>query len=269
MSFGRLHSRRDLLRLGAGALLSSIAPCATNAALSPSRARFQFVVVNDLHYRDKRCGPWFERVVDSIRAQRPRPVFVMLAGDLSEDGTREQLGPVREIFDPFLIPVRAIVGNHDCDVTGDFAGFKDVYGSSFNYRFEHADWQFLAFDSTQGRSVYRTRISTDTLSWLDRTLPSLSREKPLVLLTHFPLGRNWLRPLNANAVIERLHGFNLQAALGGHWHGITEHEEHGVHLSTNRCCSWWRDNHDGSPLKGYALCRIEGGRISHEFVPVS
>jgi predicted MPP superfamily phosphohydrolase len=262
------HSRREILRLGAGAVLgAALAPARLGAMAS--EAEFSFVVVNDLHYRDARCGPWFERVVASIRRQRPHPAFVMLAGDLSESGTVEQLGAVREIFHGLPCPVRSVVGNHDCDDAGDFSAYRKVYGPRFNDRFEHAGWQFLSFDSTQGSSVYRTRISEDTLGWLDRTLRDVSRDRPLVLLTHFPLGRNWLRPMNAHTVIERLRGYQFEAALGGHWHGITERDQQGAHLSTNRCCSWWRTNHDGSPLKGYALCRVCTGRIYHEFVAVA
>src|SRR5580698_5336720 len=91
------HSRREILRLGAGAVLgAALAPAGLGAMAG--EAEFSFVVANDLHYRDARCGPWFERVVASIRRQQPRPAFVMLAGDLSESGTAEQLGAVREIF---------------------------------------------------------------------------------------------------------------------------------------------------------------------------
>jgi Calcineurin-like phosphoesterase len=273
-------TRRDLLRLGAAGFAGAALEPLNALALSSRPPEFSFVVINDLHYRDARCGPWFERVVASIRKLHPRPAFVMLAGDLSESGTPEQLGAIREIFWTLPVPVRVVVGNHDCTEGGDFRAFRDIYGPRFDYRFDHEDWQFLAFDSTYGPHVFRTRISDETLGWLERTLPSLSREKPVVVLTHFPLGRNWLRPVNAHAVIERLAGYNFQAAFGGHWHGLTDRNERGVHLSTNRCCSWWRDNHDGSPKKGYVVCEAEGirhnaetgaayqSRVTHQFVEV-
>ena len=262
-------SRREILRLGVAAASGALLKPLGGLAATRQTGGFTFVVLNDLHYRDDRCGPWFERVVQSIRTLRPQPAFVMLAGDLSESGAPGQLGAVREIFRPLPMPVHSVVGNHDCDEAGDFSAYKKLYGSRLDYRFDLDDCQFLAFDSTQGPDVYRTRISTDTLAWLDRTLPSVSRTKPLVILTHFPLGRNWLRPVNAHLVIELLAGHNFQAALGGHWHGLTEHDEHGIHLSTNRCASWWRENHDGSPLKGYALCSVRSGAVTHEFRAVT
>jgi hypothetical protein len=39
-------------------------------------------------------------------------------------------------------------------------------------------------------------------------------------------------------------------------------------LTTNRCCSNSRNNHDGSPEKGYFLCHAKGGKVSHRFVEV-
>lgn len=253
------------LQAAAGATLLPVA----HAAAQPSGGEFRFVVANDLHYRDARCGEWLERVSASIRALRPRPAFVVLAGDLVETGTAQSLGAVREIFRPLPIPVRSIIGNHDYTEDGSNEAWKRVHGTRLNARFDYGGWQFLALDTTEGRGVYRTRISQDTLTWLDRTLPSVSRTKPLVVLTHLPLGRNWLRPLNARAVLDRLQNHNLQAAFSGHWHGWTERVERGVALRTGRCCSWWRGNHDGSDQKGYLLCTAGATGVRPEFVAVT
>jgi hypothetical protein len=259
-----LSNRRHFLRLGVCATAASLVP---EAAAAPG-ADFSFAVLTDLHYRDARCGEWLERVATQLRSSRPRPAFVVLAGDLTDEGTAEQLGAVREIFRDLPMPVRTILGNHDCTPEGNRAAYEQLFGSSLSYRFTQGDYQFLAVDSTQGRGVYRTKIPTETLTWLDRQLPSISREKPLVVLTHFPLGRNWLRPLNASAVLQRLRPFNFQAAFSGHWHGLTERVEHGVPLSTGRCCSWWCTNHDGSDLRGYTLCHASHAGVRHEFVSV-
>lgn len=267
MSLDRL-TRRRALRLGAAAAAGAIFRSSETLA-AHAEDDFCFVVVSDIHYRDDRCGEWLHRVTAQIRASRPRPAFVMLAGDLSESATAEQLGAVREIFRTLPMPMRAVIGNHDCTEDGRANVFRAVYGNQFNYRMDHDGWQFLCLDSTEGRSVYRTRISKETLTWLDRTMPTLSRRRPLVILTHFPMGRNWLRPVNTKEVLRRFNGYSLQAALSGHWHGITERDEGGIHLSTGRCCSWWRSNHDGSSLKGYVLARVRDGRVSHEFVPVT
>src|SRR4051812_14630882 len=153
----------------AGPALSLPAPA---AAAEPGS--FTFVVVNDLHYRDERCGEYLRRVASAIRALHPRPAFVVLDGDLSESGRREELRAVREIFHPLPMPVRVVIGNHDYLESGNREAFETEFGSELNHHFVHQDVQFLMLDTTERRSVYRTRIPHDTFSWLDRNLPALS-----------------------------------------------------------------------------------------------
>lgn len=257
-------SRRDFLRWGAAALAAG----RLEAPASDKPADFSFVVVTDIHYRDQRCGAWLERVTTAIRALRPQPAFVMLGGDLADEGTAEQLGAVRESFRTLPMPVRTLIGNHDYTEDQRRDAYLQLFGPRLNDHFQFGGCEFLALDSTQGREVFRTKIPPETIAWLDSTLPRISRRRPLIVLTHFPLGRNWLRPLNYRAVLDRLKPYPLQASFSGHWHGWTDPVERGVHLSTGRCCSWWRENHDGSPLKGFALGRVRSGLVAHEFVPV-
>jgi 3',5'-cyclic AMP phosphodiesterase CpdA len=259
-----LFSRRDFVRAGAAAVAGAIAPRLEAAQTE----RFRFVVITDLHYRDARCGEWLTRVAAQLRASRPRPAFVVLAGDLSDLGTAGELGAVREIFRSLPMPVYSQAGNHDYTLDGRRGPYELHFGRRMNRRIDYGGYQFLLLDSAEGRGVFRTDIPRETLSWLDEARASLSREKPLVVITHFPLGTNWLRPRNADALLYRVRDFPLQAGFSGHWHGLSERRENGVQLSIGRCCSWWRTNHDGSDLKGYTLCRAIDGRVEHEFVSV-
>jgi len=82
--------------------------------------------------------------------------------------------------------------------------FDDLFGAAPNSRFENGAWQFLLLDTTEGNSVFRTRISNETLQWVRGATRALDRKKPTLVLTHFPLGRNWLRPVNAGALLDSL-----------------------------------------------------------------
>ncbi|MES2569141.1 MAG: metallophosphoesterase, partial [Verrucomicrobiota bacterium] len=196
------------------------------------------------------------------------PAFCVLNGDLAESGRRDQLGAVRDIFRPLPMPLYAVIGNHDCAEDGSRHVYEELYGKKANAQFDHGDCQFLLLDTIEGTGVYRTRIARETLAWVDQTLPQLKRDRPLIVLTHFPLGRNWLRPLNAKVLLGRLHRHNLQAVLSGHWHGLTERVDEGTSLATGRCSSWWRTNHDGSKEKGYLICNVRDGQVTHRFQPV-
>jgi predicted MPP superfamily phosphohydrolase len=260
-------TRRQLLRQSAGALLAaSLWPGASRASDADAGESFHFAVINDLHYLDKRCTAWHEGVVRQIRAHEEKVEFCLLVGDLSEHGTAEQLDPVRAIYRRLKLPLHIVIGNHDWQADDDRRAFDDLFPKARNHSFEHRGWQFLGFDSSDGRKA-KVAVRADTLKWLDEAVPKLDKKKPLVLFTHFPLGP-WViyRATNADAVLERFKEYNLQAVFNGHFHASTERHVGKVTLTTNRCCSFSRKNHDGSKEKGYFLCQAHEGRITRKFV---
>jgi len=261
-------TRRQFAAHGAallgGAMIWPIHDLCAQVTVRPVR----FVVVNDLHYRDDRCDGWLKTVTGHIRKLSPAPDFCALAGDLSEDGARDQLRTVHRHFNELPIPIHSIIGNHDYDQSGDRREYDSIFGPHKNERLTIGGWEFLLLDSTERLGLYRTRISDDTFRWIDRTLPRMDSRSPIIIVTHFPLGWNWLRPVNAHALLDRFRDHNLIAAFSGHWHGVTERVERSAALMTDRCCSWWRTNHDGSKEKGYALCAASLNGIERQVIPI-
>src|SRR5580692_6152460 len=72
-------TRREMLRLTSASLLAVGLDSAASAA---EPAGFRFIVINDIHCRDERCHPWFQKIVASIR--RHAPDFCLINGDLCE-----------------------------------------------------------------------------------------------------------------------------------------------------------------------------------------
>src|SRR5262249_54068613 len=137
------------------------------------------------------------------------------------------------------------------------------------YRFEHRSWQLVALDSTQGQLSRNTSVQAPTLRWLDDMIPQLDKKRPTIVITHFPMGPFVIgRPKNADKVLDRFKEINLQAVFSGHWHGFTERKVGPVTLTTDRCCSFRRQNHDGTKEKGYFLCHAKDGKILRSFVEV-
>src|SRR5262249_37515048 len=148
-----------------------------------------------------------------------------------------------------------------------------AYGEHFpdriNYHFEHGGWQFVCLDTSDGVRYTKTLVQPATLKWLDDTLPKLDKAKPTVVLTHFPLGPDVTnRPTNADEVLKRFLGHNLRAVFSGHYHAFTEKKVGETVLTTNRCCSFRKGNHDMSKEKGYFLCQAKDGKIERAFVEV-
>src|SRR5438067_1461147 len=103
-----IPTRRQLLRTTSAAALAALFadglwPGSLRAAESPAAAEeFHFVVANDLHYFDEKCGPFFERVAARIKQQHkdlPGGIdLVLLAGDISDWGQAFQFAAIRDIF---------------------------------------------------------------------------------------------------------------------------------------------------------------------------
>jgi hypothetical protein len=261
-------TRREVLRLSAGTLLALGLWPGRLRANSTASSEFIFIVINDLHFREEACATWFEEAIAAMKGSAPAAELCLIAGDLADDGKGEQLAGVRDAFGKLGIPTYSAIGNHDYRDTKDRRSYEDIFCGQINYVFDHRGWQFVGLDTTEGLKWRNTKVSSTTLAWLDENLPKLEKRKPTVLFTHFPLGAGVsMRPLNADDVLNRFVEFNLSAAFCGHYHGLTEQTLRAAAITTGRCCSRVRGNHDGSREKGWFVCRaMAPGKVERQFV---
>lgn len=257
-------TRRQLLHLSVTSLLTAgMWPGALRA--QPDAGNFRLAVINDLHYLNEKCSPWFEKLVRTVNGQSVD--LVLIAGDLAEHGNATQLGAIKDVFGGVKAPFYVVVGNHDYLTQTDRKAYDQLYPGRINYTFDHKGWQFVALDTTEGQKARGVKAPQTTLDWLDTNLPKLDKKKPTILFTHLPLGFGVPVILqNAKPVLERFLPFNLRAAFCGHYHGFTEVKQGAVPLTTNKCCSFARGNHDKTPEKGYFLCETKDGKIGREFI---
>src|SRR4051812_43829865 len=119
-----LYTRREMLRLTSRGLAAM--GLASNAlGAREAGDDFRFLVINDVHYRDERCGEWLELIVRMMRGQGAD--FCVPNGDLVEDGRHEQFAAVREIFRGLGIPLFATIGNHDYAEGDDRSAFMEFF----------------------------------------------------------------------------------------------------------------------------------------------
>jgi 3',5'-cyclic AMP phosphodiesterase CpdA len=284
----RRLSRRAALRLGSGAaalLAAGAWPGRLAAGDGPDVADFTFICVNDLHYFDKNCDPFFQQMVNQMKttgtadAARPaqgqpggiagKPDFCLVVGDLADGGTSAQLGAIRDHLGGLGMPAPVVVGNHDYINQGDRDPFEQLFRNQINYTFEHKGWQFVALDTTEGQHASGTSVPKETLAWLGDNVPKLDKKRPTILFTHFPMGfLTPCRPRNADAVLAPFKDLNLAAVFNGHYHGYTERTRWKATITTDKCCSFHHANHDGTKEKGYFLCRARDGVVERSFVQV-
>ena len=259
---------------------------AASAAVSlwPGRARaqdaaageqgnFTFISVNDLHFTDaKLCPPWFEKVLKAMRESAPAAEFVLVSGDLTSECTKMEFAGIREAFETLKalgLPVYVTCGNHDMTISGNHDLYDEYFPDRYNYAFEHRGWQFFGFNTANGRGADNISMRKSVFEWQDQHLKKYDPRKPSVIFTHFPQGFGLKRrSVNSDQFLERFKEFNVQAILNGHWHGYSETTWGNAWITTDRCCSRYRDNHDGSPLKGWFVCEARDGRVTRRFVPV-
>src|SRR4051812_33003127 len=92
-------TRRELLRYGAGGLLAAgLWPGALSAADQATGEEFHFLVVNDTHYLDKKCSVWMTKVLAQMKAHKEKIDFCLLVGDVTDQGKKEQMAPMRDHF---------------------------------------------------------------------------------------------------------------------------------------------------------------------------
>jgi 3',5'-cyclic AMP phosphodiesterase CpdA len=262
-------TRRELLRRSPTALLAAGLWPGTLAAGDPDTNPFSFLVVNDLHSFDKKCQPWFEKVAKQMAGHAEKPAVLFIAGDLSEDGKADQVAAVKDIFAGLKLPTYVVPGNHDFTPKQERKAYDELFPKQLNYTFDHGGWQFVALDTTEGTKSSGTVVAAGTLKWLAENLPKLDKKKPLVVVTHFPLGDGVrMRPKNADDVLKRFVDFNLRAAYCGHYHAFTEKTAGNAVLTTNKCCAFSKGNHDWTKEKGYFLVVAKDGKLERKFIEV-
>lgn len=263
-------SRRDfLVRSSVAAMAATLWPGRMFAdEAKGENGAFDFVQVNDLHFTDpKLCPPWFEKAFAAMRASAPGAEFVLASGDLTSNNTEVEFGGLKELWPHLGVPVHVVPGNHDVTAAGDRSLFSTHYPGRRNYVVEHRGWQIFCLDSIQNRAAEKTTIPQDSLDWIADAVKKHDPKKPTIISTHFPMGiANYRRPKNADAFLAPFKNFNVQHIFNGHWHGYSEMEVNGATCTTDRCCSRYRSNHDGSRKKGWFVCRASQGRVTRRFV---
>jgi hypothetical protein len=263
-------TRRRLMQMSAGTLLvSGLWPGALRGQDAASQD-FSFIQVNDVHYIDDRAIPFFKDAIQKMKQALPDARLALMVGDTCEHGTPAELNGMKDILKTLGMEVRTVMGNHDWTTQTDRAAYEQTWPNSINYTFDHGGWQFVGLDTSDGVKWQNTAVSKATLDWVDQNLPRLDKRRPMILFTHFPLGEGVRYGVTNGAdLLNRFKEYNLKAVYNGHFHGFTERDNGAFAITTDRCCSFHRDNHDGTREKGFFACRVKDGKLTRQFVEVS
>lgn len=261
-----MFSRRQMLKLSAATLLAAgIWPRRSNAAQAATKA-LKFIQVNDLHFIDAKCAPFFEGLVKQLN--QLEPALLLIAGDLVENGTEAQCNAMRDILAALKCPYYVTCGNHDPASATNRAAFESAFGNKFNTTWETGGWQFVGLDTSDGTASSNVTCHKETLDFAGTLPAKLDKDKPTFLYTHFPLGPGVTNRLkNADALLEPFKQLNLAAIFGGHYHAFTQKTVlTNITATTNVCCSFKRANHDNTFQKGFFVIEAAEGKWKRTFV---
>ena len=186
---------------------------------------FRFVFLSDTHVGAITGEEDLRAAVRDINAMTNLS-FVVLSGDVTEYGSREQLQLAKDLLGQIKIPCYVAPGNHDTKWSESGAtDFPRIFGDE-RFVFEFGGFRFIGMHQGPLMKMGDGFWSPQDVRWLKDTLKQMpDKNQPLVLVTHYPLDdgiANWYE------VLDLLKQYNFQIALVGHGHRNKKLDFEGV-----------------------------------------
>lgn len=177
--------------------------------------------------------------VDEIN--RSNAQIVILSGDLSNEGSDEQLYNVKSILDGIKKPLYVIPGNHELNWSQS-AGktFNDIWGAD-RFVTELDGYVIVGITCGPFMKMGDGHIKQEDLAWLDNTLKQhVTAGKKVISVNHYPI----LPDLdNVNDYIKVLQKYPVAVHLCGHYHQFRKYEGGGIDGLINRALDMKNGNY--------------------------
>ncbi len=181
--------------------------------------------------------------------------FVVLSGDVTEYGSREQLRLTREILDGLKVPSYVIPGNHDTKWSESGATDFPRIWKQDRFVFEQGGYLFIGMHQGPLMKMGDGHWAPQDVRWLESVLGGLKdTNQPIIFITHYPVDSgiaNWY------VVLDQLKRFNTQAILCGHGHSNRKLSFEGIPGIMGRS-----NLRAKNPVGGFNLVEIRDGKLS-------
>ena len=177
---------------------------------------FRFALLTDIHVSgDSLAYNDLKKSVEQINKAKDID-FVIVSGDVTEEGDRASLKRVKSLLDLLKMKYYITSGNHETKWSESGAtDFGHIFGSD-RFKFEYDGILFLGFNSGPVIRMADGHVSPQDISWMKKELETFGKDKPVILVTHYPLQDgdvdNWYD------VTDAVRQYNIRAFLGGHYH---------------------------------------------------
>ncbi len=152
--------------------------------------------ISDIHVRPR--GRRYQDLVDSnamfaqavatLNRLDPAPDFVLISGDLTDEGRPDEYAMLRELLAPLRLPYAVMPGNHDHrrflrEAFADHAWLPRE--GELHFGIDAGAIRLLALDSTVP-GFHHGELSPASLDWLERELVEHARRRVMIALHHPP-----------------------------------------------------------------------------------
>lgn len=257
---------------------------------------FSFAFLTDVHMNSNNIDVSAAGLKQALKHAKSQNIdFVIFGGDLADldhlqpqDSFRADslMSVFKSVVTGSGVKPYFAIGNHDRyytfnnepDVSG-FKFFEKYFGETY-YSFDHKGIHFVILNSVQiNDSTRKYCVGPEQMEWLKSDLTTISRETPLVVVTHVPFQSLYYPAMegvvkdadmfsNFKEVWDVLLDYNLKVILQGHQHLHEELLVNNTYFVTGGAVSagWW-----GGPLldteEGYMLVRVDNeGNMSWNYI---
>jgi phosphatidylinositol-3-phosphatase len=186
---------------------------------------FRFVQISDTHIgMSPDRATTLNEIVAHINAGANLPAFVLITGDLTENGLASEYTEFKSIMAK-LNPAVArhyVPGNHET-VSGTWADYEANIGP-LTHSFTVQNCLFVLTNGTRNDQTYHHDgfIDSAQLQWIENELKGSLTKTHVVMANHFPLGTQWGLYSVVDPAMSTIQGwmrdYKVTAWLNGHRH---------------------------------------------------
>lgn len=261
------------------ALLVLAAACRTTpaaAAKSPPPFPLRIALVSDTHVTRgaKESQPFhrvrFDKAIADVNAAKPD--LVLIAGDLTENGTPQEYADFKRQIRQFHAPVWYVPGNHDIGskrVPGKDEGVTPARVRAYEQALGPSYWvrEFggLRIIGANG-PLFGSGLPAERKMWetLERALPPTTNPPPTLFMLHYPPfqktnneagGVYWnLEPYPRARLLALLKQGGVKTVLSGHLHKALTNQFEGITLLTTTTVA--HGTPQAKPAHGWMLLEV-------------
>lgn len=197
------------------------------STLMAQHGTFRFAQLTDVHLSSNSSAPteYLLKSIAQINATDSID-FVLVTGDLTEEGDRKTLEKVKDCLNLLKVPVYVVLGNHETTWSNSgCTAFKELFGEE-RFEFTHKGILFLGFNSGPLMRMAFGHVSPQDISWMKHEIERNGADKPVILVTHYPMldgdVDNWYN------VTDAVRPYNVRLFIGGHYHRLNKSFYDGI-----------------------------------------